>query len=174
MKKKSLIVLLLVVAVLLVGGGAIWYTRPMTLCQLCPEVDLSQCSSISVYYEVVPSGGRSKELVLEPDDPAFDSLLKELQDRTFSRSLISLLPWVNSQSAQTEDGDFSWELVLKFDNPDTASDGTEHLSTQVQLYNFFGSLSLNHMRANHTWYMTTSDQGAWVSQVMDIITSAIS
>ena len=172
MKKKFLIPAILILALLV--GGILWYTRPMTLHQLCPDVDLSQCSSISVYYEVVPSGGRSKKLVLEPDDPAFDSLLKELQDRTFSRSLISLLPWVDSQSAQTEDGDFSWELILKFDNPDTASDGTEHLSTQVQLYNFFGSLSLNHMRSNHTWYMTTSDQEAWVSQVMDIIMSAIS
>lgn len=172
MKKKFLIPAILILVLLV--GGILWYTRPMTLHQLCPDVDLSQCSSISVYYEVVPSGGRSKKLVLEPDDPAFDSLLKELQDRTFSRSLISLLPWVNSQSTQTEDGDFSWELILKFDTPDTASDGTEHLSTQVQLYNFFGSLSLNHMRANHTWYMTTSDQEAWVSQVMDIIMSAIS
>ena len=172
MKKKFLIPAILILVLLV--GGILWYTRPMTLHQLCPDVDLSQCSSISVYYEVEPSGGRSKKLVLEPDDPAFDSLLKELQDRTFSRSLISLLPWVDSQSAQTEDGDFSWELILKFDTPDTASDGTEHLSTQVQLYNFFGSLSLNHMRANHTWYMTTSDQEAWVSQVMDIITSAIS
>lgn len=172
MKKKFLIPAILILVLLV--GGILWYTRPMTLHQLCPDVDLSQCSSISVYYEVVPSGGRSKKLVLEPDDPAFDSLLKELQDRTFSRSLISLLPWVDSQSAQTEDGDFSWELILKFDTPDTASDGTEHLSTQVQLYNFFGSLSLNHMRANHTWYMTTSDQEAWVSQVMDIIMSAIS
>lgn len=172
MKKKFLIPAILILVLLV--GGILWYTRPMTLHQLCPDVDLSQCSSISVYYEVVPSGGRSKKLVLEPDDPAFDSLLKELQDRTFSRSLISLLPWVNSQSAQTEDGDFSWELILKFDTPDTASDGTEHLSTQVQLYNFFGSLSLNHMRSKHTWYMTTSDQEAWVSQVMDIIMSAIS
>lgn len=172
MKKKFLIPAILILVLLV--GGILWYTRPMTLHQLCPDVDLSQCSSISVYYEVVPSGGRSKKLVLEPDDPAFDSLLKELQDRPFSRSLISLLPWVDSQSAQTEDGDFSWELILKFDTPDTASDGTEHLSTQVQLYNFFGSLSLNHMRANHTWYMTTSDQEAWVSQVMDIIMSAIS
>ena len=172
MKKKFLISAILILALLV--GSILWYTRPMTLRQLCPDVDLSQCSSISVYYEVMPSGGRSEKLVLEPDDPAFDSLLKELQDRTFSRSLISLLPWVDSQSAQPEDGDFSWELMLTFDNPDTASDGTEQLSTQVQLYNFFGSLSLNHMRANHTWYMTTSDQEAWVSQVMDIITSAIS
>lgn len=172
MKRKFLIPAILILALLV--GSILWYTRPMTLHQLCPDVDLNQCSSITVYYEVVPSGGRSKELVLEPDAPAFDSLLKELQKRTFSRSLISLLPWVDSQSAQTEDGDFSWELILKFDNPDTASDGTEHLSTQVQLYNFFGSLSLNHMRANHTWYMTTSDQEAWVSQVMDIIMSSIS
>lgn len=172
MKKKFLISAILILALLV--GGILWYTRPMTLSQLCPEVDLSQCSSITVYYEVVPSGGRSKELVLEPDDPAFDSLLKELQDRTFSRSLISLLPWVDSQSAQPEDGDFSWELMLTFENPDTASGGTGHLSTRISLYNFFGSLSLYNLRTEHTWYMTTSDQEAWVSQVMDIVTSAIS
>ena len=174
MKKKSRFLLLLVLALLLAGGGALWYTRPMTLWQLCPDLDLSQCSSITVYYEVVPSGGRSEELVLDADNPAFDALLKELQGRTFSRSLVSLLPWVNSQSAHPEDGDVLWELVLKFDNPVTAADGTERLNPQIRLNNFFGSLSLFHLRANHTWYVTTSDQEAWVSHVMDLILSALS
>lgn len=40
MRKQSLVRLLLVLAVLLAGAAALlWYTRPMTLRQLCPEVD---------------------------------------------------------------------------------------------------------------------------------------
>ena len=117
MRKQSLVRLLLVLAVLLAGSAALlWYTRPMTLRQLCPEVDLSQCSSITVYYEVVPSAVGNERLVLERDDPAFDTLLKELQDRTFSRSLTSLLPR-GTQTVRTMDGDFQWELLLEFPEP---------------------------------------------------------
>ena len=173
MKKKSLVLLLLVLAVLLAGGGAMWYTRPMTLRQLCPEVDLSQCSSITVYYEVVPSAVGNERLVLERDDPAFDTLLKELQDRTFSRSLTSLLPR-GTQTVRTMDGDFQWELLLEFDTTIVTPDGNGHQSMLLRLRNFFGRLSLDHMLADRSWNVTTSDQEAWVSQVMDIITSAIS
>ena len=173
MKKKSLVLLLLVLAVLLAGGGAMWYTRPMTLRQLCPEVDLSQCSSITVYYEVVPSAVGNERLVLERDDPAFDTLLKELQDRTFSRSLTSLLPR-GTQTVRTADGDFQWELLLEFDTTIVTPDGNGHQGMLLRLRNFFGRLSLDHMLADRSWNMTTSDQEAWVSQVMDIITSAIS
>lgn len=173
MKKKSLVLLLLVLAVLLSGGGAMWYTRPMTLRQLCPEVDLSQCSSITVYYEVVPSAVGNERLVLERDDPAFDTLLKELQGRTFSRSLTSLLPR-GTQTVRTMDGDFQWELLLEFDTTIVTPDGNGHQGMLLRLRNFFGRLSLDHMLADRSWNVTTSDQEAWVSQVMDIITSAIS
>ena len=173
MKKKSLVLLLLVLAVLLAGGGAMWYTRPMTFGQLCPEVDLSQCSSITVYYEVVPSAVGNERLVLERDDPAFDTLLKELQDRTFSRSLTSLLPR-GTQTVRTMDGDFQWELLLEFDTTIVTPDGNGHQGMLLRLRNFFGRLSLDHMLADRSWNVTTSDQEAWVSQVMDIITSAIS
>lgn len=173
MKKKSLAVLLLVLAVLLVGAAALWYTRPMTLRQLCPELDLSQCSSITVYYEVVPSAEGNEKLVLEPDDPAFDILLKDLQNRTFSRSLTSLLPR-GTQTVRTTDGDFQWELLLEFDTTVVTPDGNGHQGMLLRLSNFFGRLSLDHMLADRSWYVTTSDQETWLSQVMDIITSAVS
>ena len=36
MKKRSLVCLLLVLVVLLAGSAILWYTRPMTIQQLCP------------------------------------------------------------------------------------------------------------------------------------------
>ena len=74
MKKRSLVCLLLVLVVLLAGSAILWYTRPMTIQQLCPEVDLTQCSSITVYYEVVPSAEQER-IVLEQSSPAFQAIL---------------------------------------------------------------------------------------------------
>ena len=172
MKKKSRFLLLLVLAVLLCGGAALWYSRPMTLQQLCPEVDLTQCSSITVYYEVVPSV-EQKRIVLEQNSPAFQAILKELQDRTFSRSLTSLLPR-GTQTVRTEDGDFQWELLLEFDTTIVTPDGNGHQGMLLRLSNFFGRLSLDHMLSDRSWNVTTQDQEKWVSQVMETITSAIS
>ena len=170
MRKQSLVRFLLVLAVLLAGSAILWYTRPMTLRQLCPEVDLARCSSITVYYEVVPSAEGTERLVLERDDPAFDTLLKALQDRTFSRSLTSLLPR-GTRTVRTTDGDFQWELLLEFDSTIVTPDGNEHQGMLLRLRNFFGRLSLDHMLADRTWDVTTKGQEVWVSQVMDIITA---
>lgn len=170
MRKQSLVRLLLVLAVLLAGAAALlWYTRPMTLRQLCPEVDLARCSSITVYYEVVPSAEQER-IVLEPSSPTFQAILKELQDRTFSRSLTSLLPR-GTRTVRTTDGDFQWELLLEFDSAIVTPDGNEHQGMLLRLENFFGRLSLDHMLADRTWDVTTKDQEVWVSQVMDIITA---
>ena len=170
MRKQSLVCLLLILAVLLAGAAALlWYTRPMTLRQLCPEVDLSQCSSITVCYEVVPSAEQER-IVLEPSSPTFQAILKELQDRTFSRSLTSLLPR-GTRTVRTTDGDFQWELLLEFDSTIVTPDGNGHQGMLLRLRNFFGRLSLDHMLADRTWDVTTKDQEVWVSQVMDIITA---
>lgn len=171
MRKQSLVRFLLVLAVLLAGAAALlWYTRPMTLRQLCPEVDLARCSSITVYYEVVPSAAGNERLVLERGTPAFEVLLSELRERTFSRSLTSLLPR-GTRTVRTTDGDFQWELLLEFDSTIVTPDGNEHQGMLLRLRNFFGRLSLDHMLADRTWDVTTKDQEVWVSQVMDIITA---
>lgn len=170
MRKQSLVRFLLVLAVLLAGAAALlWYTRPMTLRQLCPEVDLARCSSITVYYEVAPSAEQER-IVLEPSSPTFQAILKELQDRTFSRSLTSLLPR-GTRTVRTTDGDFQWELLLEFDSTIVTPDGNEHQGMLLRLRNFFGRLSLDHMLADRTWDVTTKGQEVWVSQVMDIITA---
>ena len=172
MKKRSLVCLLLVLAVFLAGSAILWYTRPMTIQQLCPEVDLTQCSSITAYYEVVPSAEQER-IVLEQSSPAFQAILKELQDRTFSRSLTSLLPR-GTRTVRTTDGDFQWELLLEFDSTIVTPDGNGHQGMLLRLRNFFGRLSLDHMLADRTWDVTTKDQEVCVSQVMDTVTSAIS
>lgn len=172
MKKTSLVCLLLVLVVLLAGGAALWYTRPVTIQQLCPEVDLSQCSSITVYCEVVPSAEQER-IVLEQNSPAFQAILNELQDRTFSRSLTSLLPR-GARTVRTTDGDFQWELLLEFDATIVTPDGNGHQGTLLRLSNFFGRLSLDYMLADRSWDITTRDQEAWVSQVMETITSSMS
>lgn len=171
MKKKIAVGVILIALLLVVGS--LWYTRPMTVQQLCPELDLDRCSSITAHYEVVPSATGNDRLVLEGDSPAFAAVMAELRDRTFSRSLTSLLPR-GTRSVRTQDGDFQWELLLEFDTPIVTPDGNGHQGILVRLNNFFGSLSLDHMLARRTWDVTTRDQEEWVSRIMDIISSATS
>ena len=156
-------------ALLLAGDGA-WYSRPMTIQQLCPEIDLSQCSSITAYFETVPSASQER-LVLEGDSPAFSTLLEELQSRTFSRSLTSLLPRGN-RSIRVQDGDFQWEIYLNFEEHIVTADGNGHSGMLITLRNFFGSLSLTNAIGDRTWNVTTQDQETWLSQTMDILSSA--
>ena len=168
MKKKYMVAIAL--AALLIGGG-LWYGRPMTVQQLCPELDLGRCSSITAYSQIVPSATGLERLELEADSPAFEAVLAELQGRTFCRSLTSLLPR-GTRTVRTEDGDFQWVLQLEFDQPMADSQGNGYSGVLIRLENFFGRLSLDHMPADRTWDLTTEDQEAWVARVMDLLSAA--
>ena len=167
--KKKIAIGACILAVLLAGG--LWYTRPMTIQQLCPEIDLSQCSSVRAYIEIVPSATGNERLILERDSPAFVAVMTKIQSRTFSRSLTSLLPR-GTRTVAVKDGDFQWELHLEFDEPVVTPDGNGHTGILIRLHNFFGSLGLDDLLADRTWDVTTQDQEEWLPQIMDILSSA--
>ena len=162
MKKR---VLLPAFLLLLLIAAALWYTRPRTIQQLCPELDLSNCQSITVYSGIMPYV-ELERMVLEKDSPQFQALMEDLQTRTFSPSLTSLLPR-GGRSVRVEDGDFRWELHLEFDRLVTP-DGNGHAGQLLHLTNFFGSLELEYVLGN-SWRVSTPDQEVWLAQVRDLL-----
>ena len=93
---KRLFLLLLALLVLAGAVFALWYTRPQSLEALCSELELelSNCDAIQAQGSIHPGQTRSVpfSFTLTREDPAFSSLLAAFQDRSFSRSLASLLP----------------------------------------------------------------------------------
>ena len=162
--KRLAVLAALLAAVVLCG---LWYTRPLTIRQLCPEIDISRCSAMTLYHETMPDAGGMEPLTLTPDSPAFAALLEDLETRTFSRSLPSLLPGGTRTARNVQDGDFQWWLQLEFDEPITTPDGNGHSGKLIELRNFFGQLMLSNMVADRTWDVTTKGQEEWTVQVMD-------
>ena len=89
--KKKIAVGAVLITLLLVGGG-LWYTRPVTIQQLRPELDLDACYAITAYSST-GFGIEMDSVTLGPDDPLFQPLLTELQGQTFSRSIDNILPF---------------------------------------------------------------------------------
>jgi len=168
--KKSRIPLLCAALLLALAAGALWYTRPFTLEDLYPGLGLSACDEIKVlsaaYHSASAQNPEEYRFAVLAEDQDFSPMLSQFQDRTFRRSLLSLLPrgtWTNASQA----GDFKWALTLCFNDPLTLPDGSKVSGSLIQLSNFYGKLELSH--DGTTWRCTTADMDQWLSDIMDLI-----
>lgn len=169
---KKIIRIVLVVLVLVLAAAGLWYTRPMTLEQLRPGIDLSACTEIRVSYfqstEERRTSEADDELTLTPESPAFPDLLAQFQGRTFRRSLLSLLPQ-GSRTHMVSPGDFRWEVCFRFENAPLPGGGTVS-GDILHCRNFFGRLDIS--ADGETWRATTADKSRWLTDVMDAINAA--
>ena len=155
-----------VIGLLLCAGivFALVYTRPMTVADLCPGLDLLQCQGIRGYYRIDPDV-ENISFTLRAGDDAFMPLLAQFRERKFRRSLLSLLP--NSTKIHPiTDGDYKWELFFQFDDV-ILPDGSTVSSDLLHFNNFYGILELHY--GKETWRCTTSDLDIWLSDVMYIL-----
>ena len=162
--KKIRRIILLIIAALLIAAALI-YTRPMTIAQHCPGLDLSECQQIRGYYH----DGTTVALVqfiLEPEDPAFAQVMELFEGRTFRRSLRSLLPQ-GTRTHRTQEGDFQWEVYFRFEQV-PLPDGSTVSGDILQFNNFYGELDLSF--DGDSWRVTTSKQKQWLTEVMKVIT----
>ena len=171
MKKKITLIVLAVVILFLAAAG-LWYTRPMTLEQLCPGIELSECVQLRVYFfqsaEDRPASSGSDELTLTTEDPEFSALLGQFQGRTFRRSLLGLLPQ-GTRTHATSAGDFKWEVIFRFEQI-SLPDGSTVSGDMLQLSNFFGTLDISF--DGETWRATTGGKNQWLADVMAVINAA--
>lgn len=171
--RKKIFAVCICAAVLLLAGLGLWYTRPMTLEQSCPGIDLSECREISIscsrYTEEDGRGHYDQDTRdLLPGDPAFSAALELLQDRSFRRSLLSLLPR-GGRTHQNTPGDFQWGLDLCFEDI-PLSDGGTGSGYMLRLDNFYGTLEISFDA--ETWQTRTDGQTQWLSDVMAVLEEA--
>lgn len=161
--KKKLGLPLIAVGILLAAAW-LWYTRPLTLEELCPDFDISTCAKISITYQT--AGGpfvEDKLVELLPGNPQFEDLLTSLEGHSFSRSLLrQLLP---VEKAHTwREGDFWWKLSL------SSPHGTVEGGWKTVMFdNFFGSLTLY---GDDVLPVRTAQQKGWLNKVLFLAQAA--
>lgn len=164
MKKRVRIVLIAALLLCAAAFGLI-YTRPLTLEQRYPVLDLSRCVQIRGYYDD-GTGVEDAQFVIQPDSPHFDRMVELFQSAAFRTRLRNLFP-KGTKTHQYSDGDFRWIVTFRFEQMllpggDIGSGDMLHIS------NFFGDLELSF--DGETVSCSLSDQEQWLNEVMSIIT----
>ena len=166
MKKR--VKAIIVVAVLLCAAlCALVYTRPLTIEQRYPVLDLSQCTQIrGDYYD--GTGTRLTQFVIEPEDPHFDGMLELLQSAGFRTRLENLIPFPRgAQTHLAREGDFQWSVMLRFEGVQFPG-GDVGSGDMLHIRNFYGKIDLSFDGEQVS--CTVKDQEQWLTDVMDIIT----
>ncbi len=165
MKKMTILILPLLVLISLVVGTI--YRRPVTLAQLCPEIELASCESIVVYYSVDKTG-EEKRIVFPSGSEEFDLLMERIQHQEFRKSLKNIFP-SGSRMHRWSEGDFKWELMLEFNDQIPVKDGSTASGMLIRVKNFFGDLSIYNMIGDQEIRCHTKDQQQWAEEILHII-----
>ena len=162
--KKRMKVIFIAVAIFCMAAAVLAYTRPLTIEQRYPVLDLSQCTLIRGYF----NDGTSVEatnFTIAPDDPHFDEMIKLFQSAVFKTRLRNIFPQ-GSKTHLYEDGDFKWFVMFQFEdvlfpNGDMGSGDMLHIN------NFFGDVDLffDGKQVN----CSVKNQEQWLKDVMSII-----
>lgn len=153
------------VVLLCVGVLAFAYTRPLTIEQRYPVLDLAQCTQIRGYY-YDGTGVEDTRFTIEPDDPHFDEVVELFQSAAFRKSLRNLFPQ-GTKIHRYSDGDFAWEVMFRFENVRFPS-GDVGSGDMLHIRNFFGEISL--FFDGEEISCSLRDQAQWAGDVMRIVT----
>ncbi len=165
MKKKPILILTLLVLISLVAGTI--YKRPVTLTQLCPEIELTSCKNIIAYYSVDKTGEQIR-IAFPSGSEEFDLLMEQIQHQEFRKSLKNMFP-AGTKMHRWSEGDFTWELILEFDDPIPTKDGNTASGMLIHLKNFFGDLTIYNMIGEQEIRCHTKEQQQWAEEILHII-----
>ena len=162
-KRKSWLICILTAALVL--AGYFWYTRPMTLDRLCPDLPLDQITGVSGWYRFPNS--EIQNFTLEEEQ--VDALLTLVKRQTFRRSPANLLPRGGVRFASG--GDFTWLVNFEFrGEPVRDAAGNGHTGVLLQLEDFWGELSVSDNFVKKDWEVRSPDFSQWRQDVFSIIT----
>lgn len=136
--KKRVKAAVLAAIVLCAAALALIYTRPRTLAQRYPLVDLADCTSIEGDYSVWQ--GDEAHFAIEPGDPDFDAMLELLRSAAFRTRLANLFP-AGTKYHVNAGGDFHWTLTLRCGDV-TLADGSVLRDAPIMIDNFYGDTEL--------------------------------
>jgi len=162
--KKRMKAVFAAAALLCIAAFAVVYTRPLTIEQRYPVLDLSQCILIRGYFNSGASAEDS-QFMIAPDDPHFDEMIELFQSTPFRTNLRNILPQ-GTKIHPYEDGDYKWSVMLRFEdvlfpNGDTGSGDMLHIN------NFFGDVDLSF--DGKQVECSVKNQKQWLKAVMSIL-----
>lgn len=158
---KVLIPVLILIALV---TGVLIYTRPLSVSQICDDIDITKIESFHVTYERFPDD-ETVQYNINKDDPRFLLIADLIAAQRYRKTLWNVFP----QAAKThrlQNGDFKWELgcvvsEVPLKNGEIVSGSAIHIS------NFYGELEI--WCAGKIWRCTAENQGQWISDIMDTI-----
>ncbi len=161
MKKKTALlaaaVLLLCVLVL-----ALAYTRPRSIEERCPALDLSECVGIHGYYRA-GVGDALHSFSIHPGEEDFEEMITLFREASFRTRLRNLLP--SGTKIHTGEG-FQWDISFEFEGVPFMKDGSMLCGDVLTVNNFFGDLELRFI--DGTTRCSVSGGDAWLKQVLEI------
>ncbi len=152
-------------ALLALAAAAFIYTRPLTIEQRYPFLDLSQCTQIRGYY-YDGEGVAPVSFTIRPDDAHFEELLSMFRSAALKTRLRNILPSSGVKTHRSEEGDFQWEVMLRLEDVLFPSGDTGG-GDMLHLVNFYGDLSLRF--DGETVECAVSNQEQWLKEVLEII-----
>ena len=165
MKKRTVLILVVLILISLVAGMV--YKRPVTLDQLCPELELDSCKNIVAYYSADKTG-EDNRVVFPSGSEEFDLLMEQIKHQKFRKSLKNFLP-SGTKTHRWSEGDFKWEIMLEFDDPSPVKDGSAAVGTLIHLRNFYGDLTIENMAADQKIRCHAEDQQQWAEEILHIL-----
>ena len=154
--------LLISVTVLLLAAYLI-YSRPMTIQQRYPMLDLEQCTDLRGYYEI---GGQGRiEFTVDKNSEDFETLCTLLYEQAYRRSLKDFLPH-GMRTYRVLPEDFEWEVFFQFE--DVAFPDGSHTSGRILRVDYwYGELDIHFY--GDIVSCSTKQQESWAKTVLDII-----
>lgn len=158
----------LLAALLLILAGYFWYTRPMTLEQICPDLPLDQVTGVSGWYRTPDHELQQFSL----DDVQMEALLTLVKDQTFRRSLSNLLPQRGNGFRTAAGDDFTWTVNFEFQGePLIDPKGYSHTGILLQLHDFWGEdVTIRDDLAQKDWRAHSPGFSQWRQDVFSILT----
>ncbi|MDE6935506.1 MAG: hypothetical protein K2P26_07845 [Oscillospiraceae bacterium] len=170
MKNKRRILLGFAALLLAITAAlCLWYSRPLTIEDLCPGLDLEKCTGVYAGYSAYENeiSELYNRISLTPEN-GLTPLLELFQGRHFRRSPFWWIPR-GTRTHPIREGDFRWDIDLAFENAPVTdiSTATGYL---LHFNNFYGDLDMEFM--GDTRPVSTADQEQWLEDVLAYILEA--
>ncbi len=163
--KKWLKIVLAAAVLLGIAIFVLVYTRPLTIQQRYPTLDLSHCTGIHGYYND-GTGDWNAQYTIRPGDPHFEQAVGLVRSAVFRTRLRNLFP-SGTKTHPYSAGDFRWYAILRFEDA-PFPDGTTGGGDLLEIDNFYGDLTMYFI--GEGVQCRAEDQDRWLKNMMDIIT----
>ena len=157
-------VIIVIALILLCIFGYLFYSRPMSIQQRYPMLNLDKCTEITGYYKV-DEQIELTEFSIEKDSKEFEALWALLYEQDYRRSLKDILPR-GPRIHPTEAGDFQWEVIFHFDNV-VLNDGSIGSGGMLRIQSWYGELDIHF--DGEILACNTDEQETWEKEVLDAI-----